>query len=94
MSIWDQLLVLLLAISYLGAWWMALRIMFGRRFQPLEWIPLAIGALGAPALILETVHDEQLGNWLAGAWAALPIPVILGRLILRRMQGSIRGKIG
>jgi hypothetical protein len=90
MSIWGQLVVLLLAIPYVGAWWVALRIVFGRRFQPLEWIPLAMGALGAPALILEMVHDEQLGNWLACAWAALPIPVILGWLILRYMQRSVR----
>ena len=90
MSIWGQLLVLLLAIPYMGAWWAALRIVFGRRFQPVEWIPLAIGALGAPALILEMIHDEQLGNWLAGAWAALPIPVILGRLVLRYTQKSFR----
>jgi hypothetical protein len=63
-------------VPYIGAWWAALRIVFGRRFQPLEWIPLAIGAIGVPAILLELIHDEALGQWLAGAWAMLPAPVI------------------
>src|ERR1043166_2433193 len=86
MSIGMQITVVVVAIPYFFAWWLTLRIVFGKRFQPLEWIPLAILSLGVPAVLQEFIHDEALGNWLAGAWAALPAPMLLGGGLMRRLR--------
>ena len=89
MPILEQVVVLLIAVPYIIAWWAALRILFGRWFQPLEWIPVAILAFGIPLLIADVfaARGEQLGYWLAGSWAALPAPILLWRRWWRPRRG-------
>ena len=79
MPIFEQLMWLVIAVPYVIAWWTTLRWLFGRWFQPLEWIPVAILAFGIPYFILDVFasRGEALGYWLAGAWAALPAPILL-----------------
>ena len=79
MPILEQVMCVLIALPYIIAWWTALRILFGRWFQPLEWIPVTILAFAIPFVILDVFSSrgEMLGYWLAGAWAALPAPILL-----------------
>ncbi|MCI0682197.1 MAG: hypothetical protein L0Y71_08840 [Gemmataceae bacterium] len=81
MPVLVQIVWLLIAIPYMVAWWATLRILFGRWFQPLEWIPVSILAFGIPFVLLDTfaARGESLGYWLAGAWGAVPAPVLLWR---------------
>ena len=98
MPILDQFVVCLNALPYIGAWWLAMRIVFGRRFEPLEWIPLGIAAFGIPAALLDFVRPPWLGEWLAAAWELLPAPVLIGESVChwrrtfsyRRTSGSQR----
>lgn len=69
------------ALPYIGVWWLALRIVLGKRFERLEWIPLGIAAFGIPAALLDFVRPPWLGEALAGAWDALPAAVMLGESV-------------
>jgi hypothetical protein len=84
MSIIEQILFLLAAIVYLGAWWRALRILFGDRFVPVEWIPIAVCALSVPTGLAELLRSSSFRGsemWLIVPWASLPVPVLVGSFI-------------
>jgi hypothetical protein len=84
MSITPELLFVLIAIAYLGAWWRGVRIVFGDRFVPVEWIPIFVLAVGVPMVVADLLATSSLHgseSWLIGSWAFIPVPVIIGSFL-------------
>jgi hypothetical protein len=87
-SIEGQLVLLLVAVPYIGAWWWALRILCAKRFVPWEWVPLAVASLGVPLVLNEFLYESPLRSmrWIfVGCWMALPMPVIMCKGVIRVM---------
>jgi hypothetical protein len=85
-SIQGQLLVLVVFVPYIAAWWWAIRCVCGKKLVPWEWVALAIASLGVPVVLEEAIHASTYRHWasiIVSCWMAIPIPVITVSLIVR-----------
>jgi hypothetical protein len=71
-----QELSLLVLAAWVGLWWLAVRTVFGQRFGPLEWIPVAVLALAVPMVVVDTVAAAGLSAGpLLIAWGGLAVGI-------------------
>jgi hypothetical protein len=97
MSLTQQILLVLVLSAWVAAWWLAVRILFGRRFGLLEWYPIAIAAFGVPILLaddLVTSGSTLPQGWVIAAWGAVALVIDLGWAVckVRRRLASSRGE--
>jgi hypothetical protein len=87
----QQAVAFALASAYIGVWWLAIRVMFGRRFGLLVWVPVGMAAVAVPAALAGCASgaDAQLPAWLFAVWFAVPVAVDLAWL-LSRMRHWLR----
>lgn len=84
MNVDSQVIGALILIGWTAMWWLAVRTVFGHRFGRLEWIPVAIAALGVPGLIAEsTFRHPQLSTALMIAWTAVVMVIDTSWLVHR-----------
>jgi hypothetical protein len=92
MSIGEQSLFLLIALVYFGAWWRALRLVFGDLFVPLEWIPILVCAVCVPAGLKEWLYFSSWRGseaWFILPWACMPVPLVIGSFLKGRLWTKI-----
>ena len=82
-----------LASAYIGVWWLAIRVMFERRFGLLVWVPVGMAALAVPAALAGCAlgADPQLAAWLFAGWFAVAVAVDLTWLLSRMRRWLRRG---
>lgn len=86
MSVERQLLTFVVLCSWVGLWWLAVRVVFGGHFWPLEWMPVAFFAIIIPALSadLNAVHGIGPGTEQFLFWWTLVVVTIDSVWALRR----------
>ena len=80
MSLTQQILLVFVLFAWVGAWWLAIRIVFGWRFGLLEWYPIAIAAFGVPILLaddLVTSGSTLPQGLVIAAWGAVALVIDL-----------------
>lgn len=88
----DRLLIVacvLLAV-YIAAWWIAIRVVCGKRFHPWGWIPLTFVVFNAYFAVTMAPGKgsalEQLAS--AGLYILMPVGIIIVGIVLKIVQRS------
>lgn len=98
MSVQNQFLAFIGLGGWFALWWLAVRIVFGSRFGPFEWVPVAICACCVPMIAADlcaTLRGGPGDGWILAAWGSVALSIdgawTVSRLIRwKRRQGSER----
>lgn len=74
MSVGQQIMVAAFLGSYVAVWWLAVRVLFGRRLGYFEWVPVAIAAFAIPMLLADWNAGSRFGwsdGWVLWFWFSI-----------------------
>jgi len=78
--------LLLPLFGWVGLWWLAVRVVFGRSLGAMEWLPVAIAAFAVPILMadMSAAHGrEKEDSWMLLAWGGVAVVIDAWWLVLR-----------
>ena len=87
MPLGQQVLIILALCGWVCLWWLAVRVVAGRRFGFAEWVPVAMLAFGVPLLVadfLATHTDLSVGEYFLCSWVGIVV-VIDGTWAFRKV---------
>jgi hypothetical protein len=96
-SLEQQVVGLAILGTSVGAWWLAVRVIFGKRFGPWQWVPVAIVAVCIPVLLADLNWASQSGYSeavLLAVWFSIAFVIDLtwGVAWLRRRSRKVRAR--
>ncbi|MFN0197240.1 MAG: hypothetical protein ACKVT0_10890 [Planctomycetaceae bacterium] len=78
MGIERQILLVLVLVCWIAAWWLAIRIIFGQRFGQFVFVPVIVVAFGIPILLADIAATSALSISdieILLIWGAIPVVV-------------------
>ncbi len=91
MSLWEQFETLTLLAAYVGAWWLALWVVFRIGKGPFSWVPVAVVTFGIPLMAADLAAQARwqgASGWFVHVWAAVPV-VIDGVWAISRLRDRL-----